>query len=80
MNCKYLKNLNTSHVKVKLLGKVHQQYLVGYLNTSHVKVKQNKTILLLNQKLHLNTSHVKVKHLVIDELNRKDLSFKYISC
>ena len=58
-----MKNLNTSHVKVKLPLMGIILFYMEYLNTSHVKVKQIKISIQTIFKKNLNTSHVKVKQL-----------------
>ena len=56
-----LKNLNTSHVKVKHYNLIIVSLRFGNLNTSHVKVKQRQSHLTVFLYGNLNTSHVKVK-------------------
>ena len=67
---KQKKDLNTSHVKVKLSMTLKDHTPNTNLNTSHVKVKlvmlKLADIILAN----LNTSHVKVKPTIHRQLNR----------
>ena len=58
-----IRNLNTSHVKVKRVMCMILLAHLKNLNTSHVKVKLHFQYTFLVGYMYLNTSHVKVKQL-----------------
>ena len=77
---KYVRNLNTSHVKVQRAIKGPGSVEYSNLNTSHVKVQLLAVFTMFFNIFYLNTSHVKVQHKA-PWLNKDVKSlFKYISC
>ena len=76
----FIKDSNTTLVKVKFLIYSYLHVVVHYSNTTLVKVKSNKAILAGNTYSDSNTTLVKVKLLINLFRLRENPKFKYNSC